>query len=278
MDLITVGLMLLASLLHASWHSLVKSSGAQLTTLAGMGLVASVGAAMLIPVLPPPAPAVWPILIGSVALHVGYKLCLASAYARGDLGQAFPLARGVVPLFATLLAFVFLGQAPTMVHSLGVVLVSGGVLVLTLDKLRGQVNGPLVLATTGAGVAVACYSVVDAYGTRLAEHWASFTAWLIILDNLSFLLVCRMIRGRRLWGDLAALKGRIVLTGALGLLSFGVFLWALSHSPAGPVSALRESSVLFAFLIGLFAHRERFSWSRLSGASVIVLGVLVIAF
>jgi drug/metabolite transporter (DMT)-like permease len=277
LDLITIVLMLLASLLHASWHSLVKSSGEQLTTLAGMGLVASVGAAMAIPFLPLPAPAAWPILIGSVALHVSYKLCLASAYARGDLGQAFPLARGVVPLFATLLAYAFLSQAPTIGHSLGVVLVSGGVLVLTLDKVGGRINGPLLLVTTGAGIAVACYSVVDAYGTRLSGHWAAFTAWLIVLDNLTFLLLCRGIRGGRLWGDLAALRGRIVLTGVLGLLSFGVFLWALSHSPAGPVSALRESSVLFAFLIGLIVHQERFSPWRLCGALLIVLGVSVIA-
>lgn len=269
--------MLLASLLHASWHSLVKSSGEQLTTLAGMGLVASIGAAAAIPFLPLPAPAVWPILIGSVALHVGYKLCLASAYARGDLGQAFPLARGAVPLFATLLAFAFLGQAPTTAQSVGVALVSVGVLVLTLDRVSGRINGSLVLATTGAGIAVACYSVVDAYGTRLSGNWASFTAWLIVLDNLTFLALCRMIRGGGFWSALVALRGRIALTGVLGLLSFAVFLWALSHSPAGPVSAVRESSVLFAFLIGLFIHSERFSWPRLCGAAVIVFGVLVIA-
>jgi drug/metabolite transporter (DMT)-like permease len=227
--------------------------------------------------LPLPAPAVWPILVGSVALHVGYKLCLARAYARGDLGQAFPLARGVVPLFATLLAFAFLDQAPTIAQSLGVVLVSLGVLVLTLDRLGGRINGPLVTATTGAGIAVACYSVVDAYGTRLAGNWAAFTAWLIILDNVSFLLLCRAIRGDRIWADLAALRGRVILTGLLGLTSFGVFLWALSHSPAGPVSAVRESSVLFAFLIGIFAHRERFSLFRLCGASLILLGVFIIA-
>jgi drug/metabolite transporter (DMT)-like permease len=269
--------MLLASLLHASWHGLVKSSGEQLTTLAGMGLVASLGAAILLPFLPLLPAGVWPVLIGSVVLHVSYKLCLASAYSRGDLGQAFPLARGVVPLFAAILAFVFLGQAPTVAQGLGIVLVSAGVLVLTFGKLSGRINGPLLLATTGAGIAVACYSVVDAYGTRLAGNWAAFTAWLIILDNLTFLAVGRIIRGERFWRDLAVLKGRIVLTGILGLLSFGVFLWALSHSPAGPVSALRESSVLFAFLIGIFAHREAFSASRLLGAALIVGGILVIA-
>jgi drug/metabolite transporter (DMT)-like permease len=277
LDHVTVALMLLASLLHASWHGLVKSSGAQLTTLAGMGLVASVGAALLLPFLPLPAPAVWPVLIGSVALHVSYKLCLASAYSRGDLGQAFPLARGMVPLFAAILAFALLGQAPTRGQGLGIVLVSAGVLVLTAGKLSGRINGPLLLATTGAGIAVACYSVVDAYGTRLAGNWAAFTAWLIILDNLTFLAVCRVISGDRFWRDLAALKARIVVTGVLGLLSFGVFLWALSQSPAGPVSALRESSVLFAFLIGIVAHREAFSLARLAGAALIVLGVVVIA-
>jgi drug/metabolite transporter (DMT)-like permease len=277
LDLTTIGLMLLASLLHASWHGLVKSSGEQLTTLAGMGLVASLGAAVLLPFLPAPPMTVWPVLVGSVALHVSYKLCLAGAYARGDLGQAFPLARGVVPLFATILAFVFLGQTPTASHSAGVVLVSCGVLVLTAEKLTRQLNGRLVLATTGAGIAVACYSVVDAYGTRLAGNWATFTAWLIILDNLTFLALGRLLRGARFWGDLVVLRRRIVVAGVLGLSSFGVFLWALSHSPAGPVSAVRESSVLFALLIGVFVHGEAFSLSRLAGVVLILAGVFVIA-
>jgi drug/metabolite transporter (DMT)-like permease len=277
LDVTTITVMLLASMLHAGWHSLVKFSGDQIVSLAGMGLVAAACAAAAIPLLPPPAPAAWPILVVSAALHVGYKLCLASAYGRGDLGYAFPLARGVVPLFATLLAFAFLGQVPTRLQALGIVLVSVGVLLLTLDRLNGGIKGSLVGAAVGAGIAVACYSVLDAHGTRVAGDWAAFTAWLIVLDNVAFVALSRGIKGRGLWRELMQMRTRIAFAGALGILSFCAFLWALSRSPAGPVSALRETSVLFALLIGVLIHGEPWSPQRLLAAVLIVGGVAVIA-
>src|SRR2546423_1820285 len=82
----------------------LSSGAAQMVSLAGMGMVAAVAATAALPFVPFPPPAVWPVLAVSVALHVGYKLCLSRAYAHGDLGEAFPLARGMVPLFATAIA------------------------------------------------------------------------------------------------------------------------------------------------------------------------------
>jgi len=103
LDIVTVTLMLSAGLLHATWHSLVKGGTSQITILAGMGVVAGGAAAAAIPFVPVPTAAVWPILLMSVTVHIGYKLCLARAYELGDLGRAFPLARGMVPLFAAAL-------------------------------------------------------------------------------------------------------------------------------------------------------------------------------
>ena len=269
--------MLLAALLHAAWHGLVKSSADQTTNLAGMGLVASLGALAVMPFVPLPAPAAWPVLAVSVALHVAYKLCVAGAYAHGELGEAFPLARGAVPLFATTIAMATLGQIPTAGQWAGIVLVSGGLLMLTVQRLRATFNGTLIAASAGAALAVACYSVVDAYGTRVAGDWISFTAWLIVVDNVTFLMVARATRGPTLWSALIAMKGRVVVSGLLGLVSFGVFLWALSRNPVGPISALRETSVLFAIAIGVLLHREQFSRHRLAAGCLIVVGILTIA-
>src|SRR5262245_800638 len=133
--------MLLAGLLHASWHSLVKGSADQTVNLVGMGMVASVGALAVIPFVPLPAPAAWVVLAGSVGLHVAYKLCVAIAYAHGDLGEAFPLSRGAVPLFATAIAFMTLGQIPSAAQCAGIALVSAGLLLIAAPRLRGAFNG-----------------------------------------------------------------------------------------------------------------------------------------
>src|SRR5262249_11710054 len=179
-----------------------------------------------------PPTALWPVLAASVGLHVGYKLCLSSAYANGELGEAFPLARGMVPLFATTIAFATLGQVPKIGQSLGIGLVSAGLLMVMLERLRGP-NWRLWSAAAGAGLAVACYSVLDAYGVRQYGGWLGFTAWLIVLDNMVFLALCRARRGHTLWRDLVATRGRILASGLLGLASFCVFLWALSRGPVG---------------------------------------------
>ncbi|NDB69891.1 MAG: hypothetical protein EB015_18200, partial [Methylocystaceae bacterium] len=111
-DSSTIALMLLAALLHASWHALIKSAANGVAALAGMGLVATVIASLILPFIPPLPTSAWPIIAGSVCLHCGYKFALAYSYRFGDLGQAFPLARGFVPLFATILAFLVLKEAP----------------------------------------------------------------------------------------------------------------------------------------------------------------------
>jgi drug/metabolite transporter (DMT)-like permease len=276
-DLFTIALMLLAGLLHAGWHSLVKSGADQTANLAGMGIVAALPAIAVIPFVSMPSPTVWLVLAISVVLHGGYKLCVASAYANADLSEAFPLARGAVPLFATAIAFPTLGQVPGVGQCIGIVLISGGLMVLAIARLRHSFNRALLAATAGAGLAVATYSVVDSYGTRVSGDWVGYTAWLILVDNVAFLLVARLIRGPALWATLSVMRGRVIASGLLGLISFGVFMWALSREPVGAVSALRETSVFFAILIGVLLHREPLSGRRIGAGLLIVAGILTIA-
>jgi drug/metabolite transporter (DMT)-like permease len=258
-DSLTIVLMLLAGLLHASWHSLVKYSGDQNLILAGMGLVAAAVAACALPFLPIPSIQVCSVIVGSAFLHVGYKLALARSYALGDLGQAYPLARGFVPLFYTTIAFILLAQSPSLTQFLGIAFVSLGLMWLA------------------AGFTVAGYSVVDAYGTRINGNWASFTAWLIVVDSFTFSLLVYLMKGQQLWHDLWRHRIRALVSGVLGVISFSVFLWALSHSPVGAVSALRESSVLFATIIGMFFHGESTSLHKMAAAGLIVAGLITIA-
>lgn len=277
LDSLTIALMLLAALLHALWHSLVKYGGDQRLVLAGMGLVASAIAACALPFLPIPPIDVWPVMALSIALHVGYKLALARSYVFGELGQAFPLARGFVPLFSTAIAFLVLAQLPATGQIAGIAIVSVGLIWLAVHSLRGGVDRRLFLAALAAGATVAGYSVIDAYGTRLSGNWASFTAWLIVTDSLIFCGLIYIFKGNVLWRELWHERGRIVMAGVLGVLSFTVFLWALSRNAVGPVSALRESSVLFAALIGMAMHREAASASKAIAAILITLGLVMAA-
>jgi drug/metabolite transporter (DMT)-like permease len=268
--------MLCAAALHASWHALVKSSGNQLTVLTGMSMVATAVAIIVLPFVAVPPAEVWPVLGASLLFHSGYRFCLAQAYAHGDLGAAYPLARGLVPLFATVVGICALGQILSHGQLLGVSVISVGVCWLASEPVR-QLRGRLLLAAAGVGIMVTGYSVLDSYGVRLSASWLSFTLWLIVVDSGSFVVLMFLLRGKVLRNELAAIRGRILVSGLLGVLSFAVFLWALSRSPVGAVAALRETSVLFAVLIGMALYHEKRAFHRFAAAFLICGGVILIA-
>lgn len=275
MDIGTVLLMLLAGMLHAIWHAIVKTSRG-LPTLAGMGLVCALLAAPFLLIVPIPMAAAWPVLLFSLLLHTGYKLSLALAYQHGDLTRAYPLTRGMVPLFAALLSYAVLQQLPTPWQLGGILAICAGVFAIALERSDTRLNARLLLSAAGASAMVASYSVVDAYGVRL-EGWASFTVWLIVLDSLMFMAVARVIAGETVWCHIKEAKGQTITAGVLGGASFVIFVWALSRNPVAVVIAFRECSLLFAALIGLVVLGEPVSSRRALAITSIVAGLALVA-
>lgn len=277
MDSTVVAMLLLAALLHASWHALIKTAGDRLVGLAGMNIVSTAVSLALLPLVTVPAAAVWPVLLFSVVLHNLYKVGLAQVYRHGDLSQAYPIARGISPLIATVIAWGVLGEVLEAGQMAGVGLVSAGLIAIGMER-RGGALSPALLASAGlTGFLVAVYSVVDAYGTRVSGNWVSYAVWLVAMDGAVFVAVMSRLRGRALWSIVGREWRRTLISGLLGVGAFGVFLWALSRGAVGGVSALRETSVLFASLIGIFVLKERWSVSRLSGAMLITLGIILYA-
>jgi drug/metabolite transporter (DMT)-like permease len=276
LDPSAAGLMLVAGLLHASWHAIVKR-GTGLPILAGMGVVSSVVALPFLLFVPLPPGSVWLILLLSVALHAAYKISLARAYASADFSKAYPLARGLVPLFAAALSYLWLNQLPGVGQSAGIVAIVCGAVGLVVDRVSFQLQVRSLLAALGASLMVAGYSVVDAWGAHSSVGWASFTAWLIVIDSVAFLLIARLIQGPTLWSECVRAKTETLIAGMLGVTAFAVFIWALSHNPVANVTAFRECSVLFGALIGMTLLKERFTLQKLCCVSLITAGLVLIA-
>ncbi len=266
--------MLIAGVLHASWHAIVKV-GSGLPILAGMGLVSAAVTLPFLFFLPMPGPDVFLILALSVALHAGYKVGLARAYAHGEFSRAYPLARGFVPLFTAPIAYVGLHQLPSMGQFVGILAIVCGVCGLIIERRLVQLR--LLLAAVTAGLMVAAYAVVDAWGTRAGSGWGSFTAWLIVIDSVGFLAVARWLEGPAIWSKMAWARARTLIAGVLGLASFTVFVWALSFNPVANVTAFRECSVLFSTLIGVTVLGEPLSLKKLVSVALISVGLIAIA-
>lgn len=253
MDAGVAAAVLAASLLHASWHALVKSSGDGVIALAGMNLVSAAVAVFLLPFVRLPTPAAALVIGISVVLHAGYKIALAQLYARADLSQGYPLARGLTPIFATAIGLGFLGEAPSLATLAGVAAISIGIVSLGFERSTRALSAGGFAAALAVGMSVAAYSALDAYGIRINGDWLGFTAWLVLCDSTAFVAYAIATRRDRALAQWRLTWPRTLLSGLLGVASFGVFLWALSRAQVGAVTALRETSSIFAAVIALIA-------------------------
>jgi drug/metabolite transporter (DMT)-like permease len=271
-----VGLVLCAAILHATWNAILRGRADLLWSVTVMSFAAT---ALAIPgalLLPPPASASWPYLGLSSVLQLGYSLCLVLAYRHAELGQVYPIVRGCVPLLVTLGAAVFAGERLSPVAIAGIALVSSGIMSLALGK--GRPNLMSISAALATGLIIAAYTVTDGIGARLSGNPYAYVTWIFLLYGLLMPLAFVLVR-RRLTVDFRAAETRIALAaGVVQLVTYGVVIWAFTLSPIGPVSALRETSIVFAALIGRLFLGERLTPRRLGGCVVIAVGAFCLSW
>lgn len=272
MTLPIAAIVLFAALLHASWNALLKGGRDRLWSVTIMGIATSLACAALLPFLPVPHRASWPYLIGSAMLHVGYNIFLIRAYRSGDFGSAYPIARGSSPLLVTLGAAAVAGESPSPSGIAGILLVSGGIISLAFRGRRLPEAG--IFYALGTGMFIAAYSVTDGIGGRLSGDPAAYTLWMCLLWGLTAAPVYWLRRrDGRLWRGARA-TGLAGLGGVVSLLAYGIVIFAMTAAPMGSVSALRETSVLFAVLLGRLFFAESLTPRRIVSALVIAAGAL----
>jgi drug/metabolite transporter (DMT)-like permease len=276
MDAGIVALVLLAALLHASWNAVVKAGGDPFVRLAVLNVAAGLCALPLLLVASPPAAASWPYLLGSVAIHLVYNTTLAYGYRLGDLSHVYPIARGIAPPLVALGAWLFAGEYLGAIGILAIVLISGAVASLAFTaRWRLGPLAPLGLALA-TGLGIAGYTICDGLGGRAAGDVVGYIAWLFVIDAVPFGLVVAIWRRHDLAEALRASGAAPVLGGALSLGAYGLVIWAMSRAPMAGVSALRETSVIMAALIGTRLLREPLGTRRVVAASIVALGVVLL--
>jgi len=266
-------LVLAAALMHASWNTILKASESMLLDTAVITVGAGAIALATLPFMPPPRPESWPWLTASVALHFLYHLALIDAYRHGDLSHTYPLMRGGAPLIVVLLTPLLLGELVGPQVLSGILLVSLGIVVPTVHTLaRHGARKATAFAVANAAI-IAGYTQVDGQGARLSGHAISYSQWLFFLDSFAISAVASKLHGRYV---LAYARRRFLpgLTGAvLTLASYGIAIWAMTRAPIAAVAALRETSVIFAAVIGTAVLKEPFGAWRIAGAMLVASGI-----
>jgi drug/metabolite transporter (DMT)-like permease len=283
--LVAMGLALLAAVSHAVFGALQKGRHDPWLTRGAIDVCYSL---MALPialfVVPWPEGRAWIILAGAMVIHVGYKLCQAMAYSLGAFTVVYPVVRGTGPLVTVMAAGVVFGEHYSAVQWGGVLMLSGGILALSGVNVAAGALGRarLVQAVAWAlvtGVFVATYTTFDAYGIRATPDPFTFLAWFFLLDGLVFPWIA-LARYRQMPDppDLGPLMRRGLVGGLVAYLSFGSVMLATRIDKVGQAAVLRETSVVFAALIGWAFLGERVGWLRAGLVILIALGAVVVEF
>ncbi|HEU4441742.1 MAG TPA: DMT family transporter [Burkholderiales bacterium] len=265
-----------AALAHATWNAMLKSSRDVLFDMTLVVFAAGLVTAPFLLVVELPAPAAWPYIIASMLLHIAYYVALVGAYRAGDLSHGYPIMRGIAPLIVSLCALAWLGEAPTPSVWLGVLLICGGVLSLGFVGFHWRQSRVALGWALANACIIASYTLVDAAGVRVAGRAESYVVWLFTLDALPFTLMILAIKKREMVFYARQYWLRGLVGGALSAAAYGIVLWAMTRAPVAAVAALRETSVIFAALIGAWLLKEGHLARRIAGAATVAAGVIAL--
>lgn len=268
---------ILAALLHATWNAVVKGGPDKHVSMAAVVMGHLPFALAVLPFVPAPTPASLPYLGAGIALHFGYQLFLLHSYKVGDLTQIYPIARGSAPLLVAAISVLFLGVSLQPMELIAIFIIGIGILSISIarrqDGLRNRRGAGLALVT---GCFIAAYSLVDGTGARLAGSPLGFYGWLAI-GNATVMAGFLAIRTPTVLRDVTRHAKRVFFFG--GAASFGAYalvMWAFTQAPIPLVTALRESSIIFALLIGVVILREKLNSAKLVSTAVTLIGVALL--
>lgn len=268
---------LAAAVLHAVWNALAHRIEDKLVGFVLIDLGYTCCAAVLVCLTPLPDASAWPFIAASTVLQTVYQVLLLQAYRLGDFGQMYPIARGTSPLLVAVVSATVLGQALSPGGMVGLVAVCCGLAGLAFaDGLPGRAQLPALAAAVGTGVMIASYTVVDGTGVRRSGTVLGYVAWSFLCQGPALPLAAWRLRGRALLGALRPACRTGLAGGALSMLAYGLVVWAQDRGNLAAIAALRETSIVFAALIGALVFRERLGYRRMAASAAVLLGIGVL--
>lgn len=276
MSLSIIIVVLLAALLHAGWNFLVKRSA---DTYQGMGSVvighAPFGFFALF-FVPQIAPASLPYVAAGAILHTGYQLFLLNSYRLGDLSQVYPLARGGAPFIVAAVSVLFLGVTYGGFEIAALAAIGAGIVSLAFTGRPLRVEGrsaPVLLALITGGF-IAGYTLVDGLGARAAGTAVGYYSWVTITNAVIFSFVIIKVRPGMVRSLFTEHLSATLIGGGASYLAYALVVWSFTRAPIALVASLRETSIIFASLLGVFILKERLGPLKICSIAVTLAGII----
>ena len=269
-------IVLFAAFLHAVWNAVVKGAADRTISFGLITFGHTLPALFIAPFVPLPDPSIWPYIALSTVIHWGYYYFLNMSYRLGDLSLVYPVARGIAPFLVAVPALIWLDETLPAAAWAGLFCISAGILIIGLGRTGITRSLPALGMASLTGGAIALYTLVDGMGVRLADQALTYITWLFIAGGTAVLYIL-LPRMQRLKAQSRRQLLLAFIGGLLSALAYGLALYAKTKAPLGVVSALRETSVIIAAMIGVFWFGEGPVKTRLCAAAVVMAGIVMLA-
>src|SRR5262245_15036293 len=260
------------AMLHAAWNTLVKSSQDKELDTCAVAAGSGVIALFALPFIAAPAPAAWPWIAASSAVHILYFLFLAGAYRHGELSSAYPVMRVGGPMIVAATCALAFAEILRAGEWLGVLLICGGILALA----SGAHDRRATLFAVANALVIGAYTLIDAKGARVSGAPVGYTLWFFVAMAVVVLAIGAARRGGALPRYLAHNWARSLAGGAFSVGSYGIALWAMTRAPVALVAALRETSVIFAAVLAAIVLNEKLTRRRLFATGAVLGGLMLL--
>ena len=268
-------ILIIAAILHASWNAFVKDQNNGLVTVT---IISSTMALLVLPlifVVGLPSSEIWIYLLISVVAHTLYLHAMTRAYSLYDFSIAYPFARGLAPLITVLILIIFFNAEVDMFEFIGILLIVSAILLL-LPKKISEIGFKNILSMLYFPLAITFYTIVDAEGIQHANNPYQYIVWIFIFSSIPLLVYNLTFNKDNLINTLNKNRVRFSITAIISITSYTLVLWAYTQAPTHYVASVRESSIIFASLIGLYFFKENGLKKRLLAAFILFMGIAML--
>jgi len=270
---------ILAAFLHAAWNAMVKKGEDKYISLTAVVLGHIPIAIVVIFFTPIISLQSIPYIFVSAIFLSGYEWCLLSAYRLEDYTKVYPIARGTAPIFIVIFSLLLFNVSILKFELVGILVISFGIIILSFQSIKTFKNYSAMVYAFSTGLFISGYSITDGYGGRVSNSPLNYTSWLMILNAIIFLILLRMMNKPGVVKKVFN-KGKKILFvgGTLSYIVYATIIWAFTQASVPTVAALRETSIIFALLIGTFFLKEKFTLLKTAAVLTIFFGVILLKF
>ncbi len=270
-------LILIAALSHAICHSILKKNKNPLGILGITSIFEIIIFTPFVLSVPFPTTYIWILIIISALLHGLYRLLVVYSYKYGDLSFVYPIARGSSSLLLALISVIYLSDKISILGFIAILIVCIGLFLISYSD-RIKFNYTAFGLGFLTAIMITAYTLVDGIGVRHSPDPYTFLYWMLLLNGTPALVVSFLFKdsGIRIINKNLIFTG--ILFGILAPLAYGIVVWCMQYLPIAYVSSLRESSIIFATLIGMIILKENTASKRIFPSLFIVVGISILYF